>query len=57
MSPNTQQIVRKALGVAVAILVVVSAYLMFGASVMLVTPVTAMSLVSAGAVAVFLLFF
>jgi len=45
----------RGLGVAMAILVAEAAYLMLGASVMLVTPATAFSLVAAAAVAFFLL--
>lgn len=45
----------RALGVAMAFLVTEAAYLMLGAGTMLVTPVTTLSLVSAAAVAFFLL--
>jgi len=45
----------RALGVAMAMLVAEAAYLMLGVGVMLVTPVTAFSLVAAAAVAFFLL--
>ena len=45
----------RALGVAMAILVIETAYLMLGPGVMLVTSVTALSLVAAAAVAFFLL--
>jgi len=45
----------RALGVAMAILVVETTYLMLGAEVMLVTPPTTISLVTAAAVAFFLL--
>nr|VFJ44202.1 MAG: hypothetical protein BECKDK2373B_GA0170837_100760 [Candidatus Kentron sp. DK]VFJ64404.1 MAG: hypothetical protein BECKDK2373C_GA0170839_11181 [Candidatus Kentron sp. DK] len=46
---------RRALGVAVLLLVVESAYLMLGAGAMLVTAPTAMSIVAAFAIAFFLL--
>ena len=46
---------QRALGIAVAFLVAESAYLMLGAEVMLVTPLTTVSLVAAAAVAFFLL--
>ena len=45
----------RALGIAMAILVAETAYLMLGPGVMLVTSVTALSLVAAAAVAFFLL--
>ncbi|MGF1613459.1 MAG: hypothetical protein ACFCVA_05975 [Gammaproteobacteria bacterium] len=45
----------RALGIAMIFLVVEAAYLMLGAGAMLVTPVTAISLVVAAAVAFFLL--
>lgn len=45
----------RALGIAVAILVGVTVYLMFGTGAMLVTPLTSMSLVAAAAVAFFLI--
>jgi hypothetical protein len=47
--------VRRALGVAMLILVVETAYLMLGAGVMLVTPPTTISLITAAAIAFFLL--
>jgi hypothetical protein len=46
---------QRALGIAMAILVVETAYLMLGAGVMLVTLPTTISLVTAAAVAFFLL--
>lgn len=46
---------QKALGIAMLILVVETAYLMLGAEVMLVTPPTTISLITAAAVAFFLL--
>ena len=46
---------QRALGIAMAILVVETAYLMLGAKVMLVTLPTTISLVTAAAVAFFLL--
>lgn len=47
---------ERALGVAMTILVVETGYLMLGAGVMLVTPLTTISLVAAAAVAFFLVF-
>lgn len=44
----------RSLGLAVAVLVAVSAFLMFGAGTMLVTPLTTMSMVAAASVAFFL---
>lgn len=47
---------ERALGIAMTILVLETGYLMLGAGVMLVTPLTTISLVAAAAVAFFLVF-